>query len=376
VNYACQVAAMLLLIACGKEMPTVRDGNFNFVAVWVDTLGVYPVDPVLGFAPVAGEKITLESTVYAGVDGENQKIVVTSSADGTISFGDLPAAEYLMYSEFRRMPVSSENDSIDVGSALTVQIPGTSSSPDTVYTMSVPPGLVINEVYATGPPNTAFYFYDQFIELCNASNETVYLDGMFLCRGSQMYNPDMERNDFVQALYVFQFPGTPLTGKMYPLEPGGIVVIAGDAYDHSRLIPTAVDLTGAEWEFYNPIAGEPDNPAGNVVNILPDRTVDFMISLTHGTIFLTDGSAWEYGDFYTSGSRQYVHLPISTVIDAVEYSSSVDSEKALTRRLDNGFAGVGIQKYSGQSTERRRPGFDTNNSFLDFVVRDIPTPGY
>jgi len=96
----------------------------------------------------------------------------------------------------------------------------------------------------------------------------------------------------------------------------------------------------------------------------------------HNAIILADGSTWEYGDFTSGGTYQYVHIPIENVIDAVEYSSNSESKKQLTRRLDAGFAGVGMSKYSGKSVERRIPGFDTNNSRLDFIILDIPTPGY
>jgi len=60
----------------------------------------------------------------------------------------------------------------------------------------------------------------------------------------------------------------------------------------------------------------------------------------------------------------------------VEYSANGTKQKELTTRVDAGFAGVGISKYSGKSVERRLPGFDTNNSNLDFVNVDHPTPGY
>jgi hypothetical protein len=50
--------------------------------------------------------------------------------------------------------------------------------------------------------------------------------------------------------------------------------------------------------------------------------------------------------------------------------------KTMTARVDAGFAGIGITRYSGQSTERREEGVDTNNSTFDFVNLPHPTPGY
>ena len=60
----------------------------------------------------------------------------------------------------------------------------------------------------------------------------------------------------------------------------------------------------------------------------------------------------------------------------MEYSASAEKQKEITARLDAGFAGIGIEKYSGKSVERRKAGFDTNNSNLDFVYLNKPTPGY
>ncbi|MFO7916417.1 MAG: hypothetical protein R6U43_12095, partial [Candidatus Krumholzibacteriales bacterium] len=45
-------------------------------------------------------------------------------------------------------------------------------------------------------------------------------------------------------------------------------------------------------------------------------------------------------------------------------------------RVDAGFAGLGISKYSAQSTERRQLGLDTNDSTFDFIKIDRPTPGW
>jgi hypothetical protein len=242
--------------------------------------------------------------------------------------------------------------------------------------LSIPSKLIINEIYYCGPINHAFYFFDQFVELYNASNDTVYLDGLLVGRARQYAHPDMETNDFVQAISLFRFPGEPLEGQDYPLAPGEFSVLAGDALDHSLYIANAMDLSNADWEFYDQYGGDIDNPAPNISNQLPERAIDFMINLGHNAVILSDGSDWYYGEERISGNGQYVHFPIETVIDVVEYSSSSESTKEITARLDAGFAGIGMLKYSGKSVERRLLGFDTNNSTLDFVINAVPTPGF
>ena len=131
----------------------------------------------------------------------------------------------------------------------------------------------------------------------------------------------------------------------------------------------------ADWEFYNPYKGDIDNAANNVTNAVKENSTDFMINLVHNDIILADGSDFYFGEVSEYG-YQYIHIPIETVIDGVEYSANPEKQKELTKRVDAGFAGVGIAKYTGKSTERRTPGFDTNNSSIDFVVLEHPTPGY
>lgn len=359
-------------------MPTQKDGSFQYSAVFIDTSGYFTYDSSLGYAPFSNKNVTLESSSYFTGIGQPKKYIKDTDEKGHIVFENLSYSDYLLYSEFVDVVKFNQNtgnwDSLKVGG---IGIPQLDNNKiDTVVVNSVKPNLVINEIFYAGSDRSSFYFYDQFVELYNASNEIKYLDGLLLCRAVQSRHINVETNDFAQAIYVFQFPGTPLTGTQYPINPGEYIVVAGDALDHSQYIDAALDLSNAGWEFYNPYAGEVDNPALNVSNILPDRGVDFLINLSHNAIILADGSEWEYGEFYTSGVKQYVHIPINTIIDAVEYSSNPESIKDLTLRLDAGFAGVGMSKYSGKSVERRIPGFDTNNSRLDFIILNDPTPGY
>jgi hypothetical protein len=92
-----------------------------------------------------------------------------------------------------------------------------------------------------------------------------------------------------------------------------------------------------------------------------------MLSLGSDVYVLTDGSDLYYAD----------GIDISSVVDGVEYRSSVPAiMKYLTPLVDQGYAGIGIQKYNGLSIERIIPGYDTNNSTNDFEIITHPTPGY
>jgi uncharacterized protein DUF4876 len=369
---------IIFLFSCAEKIPTLTDGSLSYTAILIDTSNYFPEDPNLGYTPFKNQKISLESGSYFSGLNQPKLYFETSNNAGKVVFDNLSYSEYLLYSEF--IDVIQLNDSTGKMDTVKVGVNGlpeiNTNRIDTVFVSSVIPNLVINEIFYAGSDRSSFYFYDQYVELYNSSKQTKYLDGLMLCRANQSNNPNLEINDYVQALYVFQFPGDPLTGTSYPIEPGEFIVVAGDALDHSLFVDAALDLSHAGWEFYNPYAGEPDNPADNVINILPERGVDFLINLSHNAIILADGSEWEYGDFTSGGTYQFVHIPIENVIDAVEYSSNSESTKQLTRRLDAGFAGVGMSKYSGKSVERRIPGFDTNNSRLDFVILNDPTPGF
>ncbi|MBD3223335.1 MAG: DUF4876 domain-containing protein [Caldithrix sp.] len=369
-----------LSVACQRTMPTQQDGQMEFTVVVKDASGIVQGDSMLAYSPVSHATVTLASNSYYTTENKPETFTAVTDADGQVCFKDLPMASYSVDVQKEWIYEDTETGMMDTvmlrGSKIVDLMPG-SEMIDTVETiMETASDLVINEIYYCGPVNNAFYFYDQFVELYNPSKDTVYLDGKVLCRALSRQHPQMDTIDFMQALYIYQFPGEPLTGRNYPLLPGEFTVIAQDAFDHSQFIGSSIDLSTADWEFYNPYKGDYDSPPANVTNIAPDNSVDFMINLSHNGVILADGSEWYYGEYSQSGNYQYIHLPLHTIIDAVEYASSLESTKELTRRVDAGFAGVGMSKYSGKSTERRIPGFDTNNSTLDFIVIDHPTPGY
>ena len=260
-----------------------------------------------------------------------------------------------------------------------VDVPGTGMVSDTIYVAIVTVNaLMINEIYYCGGDYSKFYFYDQFVELYNSSQDTLYLDGCILTRNFPSDREDIEDIDHVRAIYAFQFPGSPVTGTEHPIYPGQLIVVAADAVDHS-LYANAVDLSGADWEFFNPLGSDYDVPGiPNVVNIHPESSIDFMINLSHNAVVFTTGEEYAYEQYINSSGyeRTRVIMPLYTVIDGVEYATNSDATKELTARVDAGFAGLGCTKYSMQSTERREIGMDVNNSTFDFVLLPTPTPGW
>ncbi len=240
--------------------------------------------------------------------------------------------------------------------------------------------IVINEIYYSCPPNSGFYISDQFVELYNASSEIQYLDQLFICRISDNKNYD---NNIV-ALEYYQFPGS---GKEFPVLPNQLVVIAQDAIDHVNEggAKVSIDLSQADWEFYNKYVPDIDNPlVPNLENMSPAKVGnDFMIHLSSDEVCLIRSSDHNPIRYYEQNGKptSYRIFEVSQVLDGVEYDPELDHEKAFDIRIDAGLAGYGIERYSGKSIERHHPatgapGFDTNNSTFDFVSLSHPTPGW
>ena len=223
--------------------------------------------------------------------------------------------------------------------------------------------MCIRDSYTCGPPNNFYYYSDQYFELYNSSDDTLYLDGIQFCRmGSTGLN---------NVTYIFQFPGKPVVGREYPIYPKQFVVCARTAYNHRKYVfnnRTSVNLSKADWEFVN--ENDPtdyDNPdVPNIGNILDGFYHDFSVNLIGDVVLIADGSDENYLD----------GIDINSVIDCVEYSSSPTHIKEVEEEVDYGYTGVGMMTYCGKSIERKKPGFDTNNSTIDFEIISSPTVGY
>ena len=363
------LAVAFLAVGCGGDKPTIPDGEGIMQIVIVDTTGTFP-----GSTPgiptiVDGAQVSLQARTHEHVD-------VADAEEGVAGFSSLPAGEYSLFAR-RDLPIGAQKK-VFTG-FIDVIVSGPEMLVDTIFVSIVTVNaLMINELYYAGGDYSRFYFYDQFVELYNSSQDTLYLDGCILTRNFPSDREDIEDIDVVRAIYAFQFPGMPVSGRQHPIAPGQLVVVAADAVNHS-LYANAVDLSGADWEFFNPLGSDYDVPGiPNVVNIHPSSTIDFMINLSHNAVVFLTGETYNYESYINSSGyeRTRVIMPLETVIDGVEYATNPDVVKELTARVDAGFAGLGCTKYSKQSTERREIGLDVNNSTFDFILLPVPTPGW
>ena len=248
-----------------------------------------------------------------------------------------------------------------------------------VYVTPVALGeLLISEIYYNGSPADPipYYFHDQFLELYNNSQSTIYFDSLIIADVSYGHTDE----DVIHAIHAYMFPGS---GSDYPLEPGEFAVVAQDAIDHSSVNLSSIDLSGADFEYYVKDKGDVDiQEVPNMIMLNHKYGIDFLYSVFNDAlVILRVDDPYEYG--YDNFDE--LLLPKSAILDGVDYRDNLIEldHKRLDIIIDAGLTG-GFDAYSRKSVERRidffREGLpvlmDNNNSSIDFQVLNSPTPGY
>ena len=150
---------------------------------------------------------------------------------------------------------------------------------------NVEPGeLLIEEVYFTGSPieGSTSPSMDQYIKLTNNADHVIYADrvmfvtsfisGTISSVGAYYEYPVLEDGLAVENMYVI--PGE---GDEHPLEPGESIVLALAAIDYTNSYeddgdtvegnPNAIDLSKADFEFYDENEYYPDTDNPEVENL-------------------------------------------------------------------------------------------------------------
>lgn len=351
----------ILFFSCAEKPPLAVDGEgqLEIIVLWDSTYSQNPNTSL----PVRNAKVFLSSKY-------GLKLVETDLS-GKIVIENLPTA---VYGLSVRKPHPIDPNIILIGAKQDLNVVSGKVLIDTIYVNPISStGIVINEIYAAGPVNNIFYFYDQFIELYNGSDSVRYLDGMIIMRVSgnnEGKGPGADEDDdgdIDGVVYAFKFPGYP-GEKNIPIFPKQFIVCAVDAVDHRKMISTSIDLSNADWEFFNQYSPEDiDNPnVPNLINMFSHRTQDFLINLSSDVIVIADGRDTVLLD----------GVDISTIVDGVEYQPNPhpQNKKTLDPRVDRGYV-LSPPRYSGRSMQRKEPGFDTNDSGTDFEIIEPPTPG-
>lgn len=205
--------------------------------------------------------------------------VATTDGDGRAQFGDLLEGVYtasvdrvLTTSERARLP-SDDSDAGVFAGASTLAFAPPQRRITIPLVASRRGSLVISEIFTYRDPGyDPSYGYGTYMEVFNASDTTIFLDGMLVgntwggMHSAQV--PELpcatfnavSRLDslYLHLLNVISFPGT---GGSFPILPGEAKVIAMDAMNHAAASPSTnqLNLSQAHFEQHGD-DGDIDNP--------------------------------------------------------------------------------------------------------------------
>lgn len=262
-------------------------------------------------------------------------------------------------------------------------------------------GWVFKELYVTGSqtPEGRSYYKDKYFEIYNNSDEVLYADGISI--GESDHNSSSELNiwaDMIDEYFVTQLVYTiPGDGSTYPVLPGESIVLADVAIDHTADNANSVDLSGADFEWYDDHILDVDVP--EVPNLVKNFSYSKSIWTPHNKGFKSyvifrpedsmddflESNLIEKQNANGSTSIRY-RIPNSSILDAVEMGTPSDFlSKGLSPALDLSYINCGdgddarygkVVRRKVQSVQDGRIIYmDTNNSAVDFLSTVDPKPG-
>jgi hypothetical protein len=272
--------------------------------------------------------------------------------------------------------------------------------------------FIIEEIFFTGTLRESGkqYYGDAYFKLYNNTDQVLYADGVaiveskFLSITKYDYEPDIREDTFtVDAVYVI--PGS---GTEHPVQPGESFVLCDVGIDHRTANPNSLDLTKADFEWYDrydsPNALDIDSEVVPNLDKYYCYTATIWIPHNRGfnsyalaripidkATYLADYSyTYRYvmhlpqGDFPMTGKAY--KIPNSWIVDGV--NCSVEPERVwnlLPPSVDAGWTHCGTMDHDKdryfKSVRRkmlylkdgRRVLKDTNNSTEDFNTECVPS---
>lgn len=274
--------------------------------------------------------------------------------------------------------------------------------------------LIIKEIYYVGckgevdkeagiKQSDKGYSEDQYVILCNNSEETVYLDG--LCIGmvdpvNSIESPWMKYTDMKRIPVnnmTWQFPGN---GQDYPLLPGEETIIATNAVDHTSEEyghANSIDLSKADWGFWDvsldeQVVSPGVTPMKLILKTSPEWKYSFSVMGPTLMLFKIQGVSTEAyinnpenresRPQSSNPNRRYLMIPkewILDCVDCVEDAKQV-ANKRVPQELNHEAAYIPQGAYSGKSLLRKKivdargriVYQDTNNAAEDMEI-SVPT---
>ena len=297
--------------------------------------------------------------------------------------------------------------------ALGVEVTGSGSASSMVTLLfnnyNAEAGMVIEEIFFTSSVFSGTqrpYTDDQYLILTNNSEHLIYADSLAIVESkfqSDMQwelTPDLMK-DAITVSWLYLIPGN---GTSVPVEAGESIVIALNAKNHTIVNSNSIDLSGAQFEFYdvspNTEFFDEDNPgATNLIKWYSDlwsytmlnnkgsksygivrihSDYDMFIESNYYKYTYVVNAAW--GTYESSGDGYFI--PNSWVIDWVNLAIKNEwAWNVASPLLDSGWtycAETSSDKSRyGTSVIRKRDSngrlVDTNNSTTDFMPRQKPS---
>lgn len=351
-----------------------------------------------------------ESTSPEGID---VKLYSTTSgltysskcdASGIASFN----VEYGFYEAVAQHREKGDN-TIDIFNGRMERIALTENSKDQeTYTIDLTHAklqqLIIKEIYYGSCKKDDGTNYasgkDSYISIYNNSDEVAYLDS--LCVGcanpvtsgtpSNFINEDGSLWDKIPIfMMAWQFPGN---GQDYPLQPGKEVIIALNAINHLEISSLSVDLSKADFAFWDPILTSASVPAPGVlplnmfwrnngtaytINTTGPAMLIFKIPTSEAIsaqAYAQNTDNIKQDPVKPSATMKYLMIHKDWVVDGVEaVMSASKANKRIPNSVDAGFIylptnnlGNSICRKVEEVVDGRTVYTDSNNSSEDFEV--------
>ncbi len=391
-NHPALLFSMLLVAftACKKnDVPLVRNFSINVT---------YPSSYLVTKAE--GVSVTLTNT------SNNTTLSATTDADGVAEFTQLLQGAYQVFATItlpadKAASINGYATEVTLNASVASQQVSQGGSLDLELTGGKVGGLVFKQVYyaCSKTPSGVSYLQDQFYELYNNSSETIYADS--LCIAEVQGDPGTTTNSKPTGfqsdkanVYVRDIWMVPGTGRQHPVAPGASFLIAQTAINHKSDAgnTNSIDLGApvSDFEVYVNSGKDVDNPdVPNMQGIYTSNAAFYWLNYVYGAsmiIFKHPAPATlpTFTDPGTTSTALYVQVPVSAVIDGVEFLANANSAsfKRLPVSIDAGFNSCS-GTYTGQAMMRKVKGKaengqtilqDTNNSSADFTVIQPPVP--
>jgi hypothetical protein len=348
-----------------------------------------------------------------------QTYTAAASADGSVEFKDVAPGNYdvsavqtISAADYNLKAGTNLTEAVIFNGILSRQSLVQNSKLSIVLKTGRVGDLVIKQIYYSGSHVTnGAVFRDQFVEIYNNSNATLYADSLYFGQivnvSSALNKVDFSRGyylpggqydwtksigmsnskantDYVYMSSLFMIPGN---GKQYPILPGTSIIIASNAMNHKMPYTgtdgkaiaikdpsLTVDLSKADFEVYlgnqndiNPLASDLDNPAVPNLTVLDrgsnrDLVLD-VLGRDGLVIFKSAADPRIWKKFPTpdvvqviASTKTYYQVPVAILIDGVGLNQTAAINRApkyMNDVIDAGEIFTAKGSYSSQSVLRK-----------------------